>query len=69
MNCHGQLKAVAAMVAVNFGLSVANVLIKMILDQGANHLVVITYRQSISTVFISTISFFLERYICHLLNA
>ncbi|XP_002272105.2 WAT1-related protein At3g30340 [Vitis vinifera] len=61
MNCHGQLKAVAAMVAVNFGLSVANVLIKMILDQGANHLVVITYRQSISTVFISTIAFFLER--------
>lgn len=69
MNSHGQLKTVAAMVAVNFGLSVANVLIKMILDQGANHLVVITYRQSISTVFISTIAFFLERYICHLLNA
>ncbi|RVW99359.1 WAT1-related protein [Vitis vinifera] len=61
MNSHGQLKTVAAMVAVNFGLSVANVLIKMILDQGANHLVVITYRQSISTVFISAVAFFLER--------
>ncbi|KAL6350072.1 hypothetical protein AAG906_004007 [Vitis piasezkii] len=61
MNCHEQLKTVAAMVAVNFAISVANVLIKMILDQGANYLVVITYRQSISTVFISAVAFFLER--------
>ena len=63
MNCHGQLKPVAAMVAVNLGLAVVNVLIKQILNRGVNHLVIITYRQSIAAVFISAIAFFLERYV------
>lgn len=63
MNCHGQLKTGVAMMAVYLGLAVVNVLIKQILDRGANHLVIITYRQSVSAVFISAIAFFAQRYI------
>ncbi|OMO82340.1 Drug/metabolite transporter [Corchorus olitorius] len=61
MKCCKQWKPVAAMLAVNFALAIANVLLKKILDEGVSHIIILLYRQSISAVFLAPIAYFLER--------
>ncbi|CAL5374143.1 WAT1-related protein At3g30340-like [Camellia sinensis] len=52
---------VFAMIGVDFGFAIANILLKKVVDGGMNHLVFITYRQSISTIFLAPIGYFSER--------
>ncbi|OVA19940.1 Drug/metabolite transporter [Macleaya cordata] len=49
------------MVAIDFALAIANVLLKKVVDKGMNHLVLITYRTSISAVFLAPMAYFWER--------
>ncbi|KAE8661995.1 dolichol-phosphate mannosyltransferase-like [Hibiscus syriacus] len=49
------------MVAVDFSFAVVNILLKKVLDDGMNHLVLITFRLSISTIFLAPIGYFWER--------
>ncbi|XP_059287225.1 WAT1-related protein At3g30340-like [Lycium ferocissimum] len=49
------------MLVIDFAFAISNILLKKIIMDGMNHLVFITYRQSISTVFLAPIAFFLER--------
>lgn len=51
------------MVGINFALAIANVLLKKVVDEGMNHLVIVTYRTSISVVFLSPLAYFWERYV------
>ncbi|GER57875.1 nodulin MtN21 /EamA-like transporter family protein [Striga asiatica] len=52
---------VLVMVAIDQALAVSNILLKKILGDGINLWVFITYRQSISAIFLSPLAFFLER--------
>ncbi|KAF8379883.1 hypothetical protein HHK36_027348 [Tetracentron sinense] len=52
---------VIVMIAVDFAFAIVNVLLKKVLNEGINHLVLITYRQSISTLFLAPIAYFWER--------
>ncbi|XP_052171079.1 WAT1-related protein At3g30340-like [Diospyros lotus] len=52
---------VITMVAIEFAFGTVNILLKKVVDNGMNHLVVITYRQSISTIFLAPIVYFSER--------
>ncbi|KZV16517.1 hypothetical protein F511_25990 [Dorcoceras hygrometricum] len=61
MNCMGSWKPVAAMVAVEFALSVVNILFKKAMDGGMNHGIILVYRQSISTIFLTPIACIWER--------
>ncbi|XP_039022844.1 WAT1-related protein At3g30340-like [Hibiscus syriacus] len=49
------------MIAVDFSFAVVNILLKKVLDDGMNHLVLITFRLSISTIFLAPIGYFWER--------
>ncbi|KAJ8539809.1 hypothetical protein K7X08_014061 [Anisodus acutangulus] len=49
------------MLAIDFAFAISNILLKKIIMDGMNHLVFITYRQSISTLFLAPMAFFLER--------
>ncbi|KAF5952472.1 hypothetical protein HYC85_010416 [Camellia sinensis] len=60
MDCCEKWKPFAAMVAVDFALAVVNILLKKVLNEGVNHLLIVTYRQSISAIFLSLIAFFWE---------
>nr|GMD16680.1 WAT1-related protein At3g30340-like [Ipomoea batatas] len=51
----------AAMIAVSFGFAVANTLLKMVLNRGVNQLVLTTYRQLISAIFLAPIACYMER--------
>ncbi|XP_050387613.1 WAT1-related protein At3g30340-like [Argentina anserina] len=75
VNFCGQWKPVVAMIGINLALAVVNVLLKLTMDKGVHNLVVVTYRQSISCVFLTPIALFWERksrleltsrLICHL---
>lgn len=52
---------VIVMLAVDFAFAVVNILLKEVLNAEMNHLVLITYRQSISTIFLVPIGYFWER--------
>ncbi|XP_031114242.1 WAT1-related protein At3g30340-like [Ipomoea triloba] len=52
---------VMLMLAIDFAFAITNVLLKKIIIDGMNHLVFITYRQSISTIFLAPVAFFVER--------
>ncbi|XP_070048263.1 WAT1-related protein At3g30340-like isoform X2 [Nicotiana tomentosiformis] len=52
---------IIVMLAIDFAFAISNILLKKIIMDGMNHLVFITYRQSISTIFLAPIAFFLER--------
>ncbi|KAL7158581.1 hypothetical protein ABFS83_02G153600 [Erythranthe nasuta] len=54
-------KAFIAMVSVEFGLAVVNILFKKALVGGMDPVVVLVYRQSISTVFLIPFVYFFER--------
>ncbi|XP_062157371.1 WAT1-related protein At3g30340-like [Alnus glutinosa] len=61
MNSFGEWKPVAAMVAVNFALAMVNLLLKKVLNEGTNQLIIVTYRQSISAIFLGPIAYFWKR--------
>ncbi|CAK9170316.1 unnamed protein product [Ilex paraguariensis] len=50
-----------AMIGIDFAFAVVNILLKKVVDDGMNHLVFITYRQFVSTMFLAPVGFFLER--------
>lgn len=54
---------VMLMIAIDFAFAISNILLKKIIIDGMKHLVFITYRQSISTIFLAPVAFFVERYI------
>ncbi|CAN6565895.1 unnamed protein product [Malus baccata var. baccata] len=60
MNCWGKWKLVIVMLVINLALAIVNVLLKKTLDGGLNGLVIATYRQSVSAVFLTPIAFFWE---------
>ncbi|CAA2961624.1 WAT1-related At3g30340-like [Olea europaea subsp. europaea] len=49
------------MIAIDLAFAISNILLKKVVTDGMDHLVFITYRQSISTIFLSPLAFFLER--------
>ncbi|KAL3814893.1 hypothetical protein ACJIZ3_016161 [Penstemon smallii] len=61
MNCVERWKPVAAMVAIEFGFAVVNILFKKALDGGMNHMIIVAYRQIISTIFLIPLAYFFER--------
>ncbi|KAA8519360.1 hypothetical protein F0562_013616 [Nyssa sinensis] len=52
---------VMVMIAIEFAFAIVNLLLKKVVDEGMNHLVFITYRQCISTIFLAPIGYFVER--------
>lgn len=56
-------KPFMAMVGVDFVFAVLNILLKKVLDEGMDHLVLVTYRLSIAAIFLAPISYFGERYL------
>ncbi|KAK4418726.1 WAT1-related protein [Sesamum alatum] len=54
-------KVVGAMVAVEFGFALVNILFKKALNAGTERLIILFYRQSISTVFLIPFVYFWER--------
>ncbi|KAK3194473.1 hypothetical protein Dsin_025783 [Dipteronia sinensis] len=61
MNWHGQWAPVVLMVVINFALATVNALIKKIMNDGISNLVIVTYRQTISGLFLAPIALFWER--------
>ncbi|XP_027152495.1 WAT1-related protein At3g30340-like [Coffea eugenioides] len=60
-DCFDQWKPVVAMVGVSFASAIVNISLKKALNQGMSHLLFITYRQSISAIFLIPIVCFWER--------
>ncbi|KAL4383202.1 hypothetical protein GQ457_15G025920 [Hibiscus cannabinus] len=56
-----QWSFVVVMVAVNFAFAVTNALFKMILDQGTSRVIILVYRQAISTLCLTPIAYVRER--------
>ncbi|XP_012077338.1 WAT1-related protein At3g30340 [Jatropha curcas] len=54
-------KPFIAMLTVDFAFSIVNILLEKVLNEGINHLVLITYRLSISAAFLGPIGYFWER--------
>lgn len=52
---------VIIMLAIVFAFAVVNILLEKVLNEGMNPLVLITYRQLISILFIAPIAYFRER--------
>ncbi|KAJ0047769.1 hypothetical protein Pint_14942 [Pistacia integerrima] len=61
MKSCNEWKPFFAMISIEFAFSIMNILLKKVLDQGMNDLVFITYRLSISTIFLAPIGYFWER--------
>nr|GLL32248.1 WAT1-related protein At3g30340-like isoform X5 [Ipomoea trifida] len=60
-SCLNSWKPGVAMIGVNFALAVVNILFKIVLNRGVKQLVLATYRQSISAVFLAPIACCMER--------
>ncbi|XP_027931534.1 WAT1-related protein At3g30340-like [Vigna unguiculata] len=54
-------KPFVVMIAIDFSFALVNILLKKVLEEGVNHLVFITYRLTIATIFIAPIAYFRER--------
>lgn len=52
---------VMAMIAIDLAFAVSNILLKKVVSDGIDHLVFITYRQSVSALFLFPLAYFLER--------
>lgn len=61
MSFGAQWMPVSAMLAINFAFAVVNLLLKKVIDEGLNNLVIVTYRQAISAMFLTPIACFWER--------
>lgn len=62
MKSYAEWYPIFIMLAIDFAFAISNILLKKIILDGMNHLVFITYRQSISTIFLAPVAFFLEKY-------
>ncbi|CAI9096194.1 OLC1v1032279C1 [Oldenlandia corymbosa var. corymbosa] len=60
-DCLDEWKPVLVMLLVDFVLAIVNLLFKKALNEGMNRLVLITYRQGISALFLAPIAYFWER--------
>ncbi|KAI3955145.1 hypothetical protein MKX01_034174 [Papaver californicum] len=49
------------MVGIDFALAISNVLLKKVVDEGIDHLVLIAYRSSVAVVFLAPMAYFWER--------
>ncbi|KAD3641355.1 hypothetical protein E3N88_30579 [Mikania micrantha] len=49
------------MIAIQFAFATINVLLKKVIEDGLDHLVFITYRLGVATLFLAPVAFFLER--------
>ncbi|KAI3501526.1 hypothetical protein L1887_29397 [Cichorium endivia] len=58
---NGKWYPVLVMVAVHFVFATINILLKMVIVDGLNHLVFITYRLTVATIFLAPVAFFFER--------
>ncbi|KAJ9549712.1 hypothetical protein OSB04_022255 [Centaurea solstitialis] len=58
---YGKWYPVLVMIAVHFAFATINVLLKKVIDDGLNHLVFITYRLTVATIFLAPVAFFFER--------
>ncbi|KAM6600051.1 hypothetical protein CsatA_019660 [Cannabis sativa] len=61
MTFGAQWKPATAMLAINFAFAIVNLLLKKSIDDGLNHLVIVTYRQMVATMLLLPIAFFWER--------
>ncbi|GLT79860.1 hypothetical protein SLA2020_513320 [Shorea laevis] len=61
MNSPGLWKPVVVIVVVYFAYATVIVLNKKILDKGVSPVIVVTYRQAISCVFLAPLAYFWER--------
>lgn len=55
-------KPFIVMLAIDFAFAIVNILLKKVLEEGMDHLVLATYRLSIATIFLAPIGYFWERY-------
>lgn len=62
MGCFQQSKQVLAMVATSFSLAIVNILLKKVLNEGMDHLLIIMYRQMVSAIFLTPVAYIWERY-------
>ena len=64
MACNwSEWRSVFAMLAVDVMLAVMNTMVKKVMEEGMNKLILITLRQLIATLFMAPIAYFHERYI------
>ncbi|KAI4328617.1 hypothetical protein L6164_020954 [Bauhinia variegata] len=61
MNCHEQCKPIATMIVVNLAMAFVNILLKKVLSEGLSYMTIITYRQTISAIFLAPIAYLYER--------
>lgn len=61
MSDGGQWKPVVGMLVISFVFAVVNLLLKKMIDQGTNNMVIATYRLLSSAIFLAPIAFFWER--------
>lgn len=59
-NCD-EWKPFMAMIAIDLVFAIVNILLKKVLDAGMDHLVLVTIRLAIATIFLAPIGYFLER--------
>ncbi|TYJ96856.1 WAT1-related protein [Cucumis melo var. makuwa] len=55
------MKAVVVMLSINLALAGVNILLKEILNEGISQLLIVVYRQTISSLFLLPIAYFWER--------
>jgi archaellum biogenesis protein FlaJ (TadC family) len=56
-----QWKPVVGMLVISFAFAIVNLLLKKMIDQGTNNMVIATYRLSSSAIFLAPIAYFWER--------
>ncbi|PIA34956.1 hypothetical protein AQUCO_03700306v1 [Aquilegia coerulea] len=61
MKLCNEWQPIVIMVAIDFALAIVNLLLKNVLDEGMDHLVLITYRTSMATILLAPIAYFWER--------
>ncbi|KAF5178161.1 Wat1-related protein [Thalictrum thalictroides] len=59
--CNEWHQPILIMVVIDFALAIVNLLLKKVLDEGIDHLVLITYRTSMATILLAPIAYFWER--------
>ncbi|XP_027364820.1 WAT1-related protein At3g30340-like [Abrus precatorius] len=61
MHCHELCKQVSIMILVNLALAFVNLLLKKVLNEGMDYMSIVTYRQTISFIFMAPIACFYDR--------
>lgn len=54
---------VLVMIVIDLVFAVSNILLKKVVSDGIDHLVFITYRQTVSALFLFPLAYFLERFV------